>query len=284
MEVHRARRSRRVAAQLHKRQGRVLQLASEAREIGEGDDQGRGREGRRLGDENETGEAQGKRADHYRRQGSRGGAQPGLHPAQVRSHPESRQANGPEGDQDSERVVPGVDGRQIEDREADPQARVAVTPSLEVEARHRYEGYGEVRLRQHSTEERQDGITDEVRQGRKYQGGEQQLTEDGALTRPAPIAGDVADRGGRDPGRRNDVVLSIQNDREHRDAKTREDERPRLEGVLDRRRGQPEPHSGQSVPTCCTGPSRSNSESPTTQARTSPPRRRTISSASTTSF
>src|SRR5712692_7428870 len=74
------------------------------------------------------------------------------------------QAQSPERKEQAERVVPRIDRGQVEDRETDPEARVAVATRLEVEARDRDQEDCEVGLRQHPAEERADRIGQEVRE------------------------------------------------------------------------------------------------------------------------
>ena len=120
VEIDAAGRTGRVAAQLHQRKGRVLELAFEAHEVGERDDQGCGRERGGLRYQDERGEAGRQRADHGCGERRRRRAEPGFHPLQVGRHPETREAGRPEGEQDPEGIVPGVNRRQVQDGEADP--------------------------------------------------------------------------------------------------------------------------------------------------------------------
>ena len=186
----------------------------------------------------------------------------------MRSHPERRQARRPEGDDQAECVIPRVDRGQVEDREADPQARVAVASSLQVEARDRDEQDREVCLRQDTAEQRQRRIGDHVEESAENQRREKGLAPEVPPSCSLAIAHDVSCAGGGHSDRRNDVILAVEDDREDRDRKGREDKRPRFHRVLDRRAGQSEApdQSGQEVPTLSKGMSVSTAASPTTQA------------------
>ena len=153
VEVDAARRAGRIASHLDQRKGRALHVAPEAREVRQRDHERRDGDARRLRHDDEQGESRHQRRDEQHGQWSGRRPQLRVQATHVRREPETRETQHPQRRQHNEGVVPGVDRRQIEDREADPQARVAVAAGLEVEARDRDQQDCEVGLRQHATEQ-----------------------------------------------------------------------------------------------------------------------------------
>ena len=296
VEVDAAGGARRVAAHLHERKSRALHVAAEAGEVRQRDDERRDGNARRLRHSGEPAGAGDQRHDSDERDRAHRSAHRRVQPAEMRGHPERGQARHPERDEQPERVIPRVDRGEIEDREADPQARVAVASSLQVEARDRDEKDREVGLRQDAAEQRKRRIGDDVEQRTEDQRGEERLAPEVAPARALAIAHDVSHRSGGKADRRDDVVLAVEDDREHRDGKGGEDKRARFHRVFDGRAGQagePEPlivrtnggfarehcrivrtirvprgpdQSGHEVPTRSNGTSVSTIASPTTQA------------------
>ncbi len=148
--------------------------------------------------------------------------------------PEPDQAREPHRGQDREQVVPGVDSGQVEDGEADPQARVAVAPRLQVEARDRDQEDGEVGLRHEAAEDGADRVREEVAHRGEDEARDQSLAGHPALLRSAAVANDVSDRGGDEADRGDDVVLAVDGDAQARDGETGEDEEAPVAGLLDR--------------------------------------------------
>src|SRR2546421_2773218 len=185
----------------------------------------------------------------------------------MRCDPETGEVKGPESEKDSERVIPRIDSREIEDREADPHARVAVASRLQVEARDRHKQDGEIGLGQDAAEKGQRGIGDHIEEGPEDQRSEKHLAPESAFAVALAIADDVADRGGDEGQDRHDVVLAVQGDGQHRDREPRKHKGASLDRVLDRRGRQPQPsrHRGHRKPTLSKGTSVSIAASPMTQ-------------------
>ena len=141
----------------------------------------------------------------------------------MRGDPEAGQTRGPDQDENAERIVPRVDRREIEDGKADPEARVAVAPGLEVEARDRDEQDGEVGLGHHAPEQGADRVREKVGKGRDHERGDEDLAPEGSLPIPAPKADHVAGDRDTKPERGDDVVLAVKHYRQDRNSKCRED-------------------------------------------------------------
>ena len=195
MEVEAARGPRRVACQLDQRQRGILELAFEPDVVRERDQHRAVGVDAGLWDEHERSNAQQESTAKGNRDRRHGHAETRIHALQMRRRPEAGEAYGPKRDEDAERVVPGVHRGQIKDREADPQAGVAVAARLEVEAGDGDQQDREVGLRKHAAEERAHRIGEEVRECGEDETCQQDLAALAALLRALSIADDVADGG-----------------------------------------------------------------------------------------
>src|SRR5439155_8550214 len=185
--------------------------------------------------------------------------------------------------QHGEYVVPRVNGGEVQDREADPKARVAVAPGLEIEARDRDEQDREVGLRHHAAEDRADRVGKEVGHRGENEAGDQGLARDRALLTAPAVADHVTQPRDREAHGGDDVVLPVDRDSDASDGEAQVGEDAARRRILDRGRRQ-EPRQfhrgGQPRPALSTSMSLWSAASPTTQARTGPPCVRTSSMAS----
>ena len=194
-----------------------------------------------MRDDDEPANAPSESGDQQHRNGASRSLQVRVHALQVRRHPEAGDTDRPGREQDAERVVPRVHRRQVDDGEADPQARVTVAARLEIEARDGDEQDGEVCLRQDPPEKGERRVGDDVEERPENHRREERLAPELALLVSLPVADHVSDRGCHQPDGRHDVVLSVEHDPEDGDGKPREHERPRFHRLLDRGRRQPQP-------------------------------------------
>ena len=270
VEVDAARGSGRIACQLHERKRGACDVSLERREVGQGDDERGYRHPCGLRHNDEPGDAARERRDQEHRYRAHRPLHIGVHALQMGCHPEAPDAHGPRREQDAEGVVPGVHRGQVDDGEADPQARIAVAASLQIEARHRHEQDREVRLWQDAAEKRKRGVGDDVEQRAEDHRSQEDLAPELPLLVSLPVADYVTCCGSRHPDHRHDVVLAVENDPEHGDGKSREHECSRFDRLLYGRWREPQPAaqgSGHSVPTRSIDMSVSMTASPTTQPR-----------------